>query len=157
MLKYLAPAAVALSLVSVPATAQQVTASSPSSVVSALHSEGYQAQLTKDKDGDPLIKSSSGGAKFVIFFYGCKDGSQCTTIQFYYGFSTPSQFPLARTNEWNRKKRFGRAQVDSSGDPTLEFDLNLDHGGSSLPLFVDNLNIWTVVMGQYRDFIRQTD
>ena len=41
--------------------AQTVHAGDPPSIVAALQSAGYKAELTKDDSGDPLVSSASSG------------------------------------------------------------------------------------------------
>jgi hypothetical protein len=37
--------------------------------------------MTKDESGDPLIRSTSSGSNFAIFFFGCTKNVDCRTIQ----------------------------------------------------------------------------
>lgn len=135
-----------------PANAQLVSAANPESVASALRAQGYQAELTKDSDGDPMIRSGTGGTKFIILFFGCTANSNCATIQFYAGYSDV-QVTHQRVNEWNKTRRFGRAYIDNEGDPVVEMDLDLDDGGMSRALFEDNVEFWTSVVDGYRRFL----
>lgn len=148
-----AAAFAAFAMASVPATAQTVTAGSPQGIVSALQSAGYQAELTKDSSGDPLIRSAASGARFSILFYGCTGGSGCTTVQFYAGFKSSGSVAVGKMNEWNRTKRFSRAYLDNDSDPCIEMDVNLDPGGMSRALFLDNLQVWSNSLGQFRTYI----
>jgi len=134
-----------------PAFAQQVTAKDPQSVARALQAAGYQAELQKDSEGDPMILSASSGSKFGVFFYNCTNNANCATVQFHAGFDTdPSKAPsLERINAWNRSQRFGRAYLDNEGDPAIEMDIDLDDGGMSQALFIDNLEFWVSVLAQF--------
>ena len=138
-----------------PVHAGQVTAKDPSSVVTALQEAGYQAQLEKDKGGDPLIRSASSGSRFSIFFYSCTDNEDCAAVQFYTAYDTaPGKAPsLEKINEWNRDRRFGRAYIDTEGDPVVEMDVDLDDGGISQALFTDNLEYWVAVMTGFESYI----
>ncbi len=134
------------------AQAQMVSAQNPQSVVGALQSAGYKAELTKDGTGDPLIRSSSGGSSFAIFFFGCTKNTDCRTVQFFAGY--PDKKPSFQSmNEWNAKKRFGRAYAADSGSARIEMDVDLDDGGMSRLLFVDNLEFWVLLMGQFEKHI----
>ena len=141
----------AVSLGASPAFAQQVTAQDPQSVASALLAAGYKAEVKKDDTGDPLISSSSSGSKFAIFFYNCSNNANCATVQFHAAFDTPTDKTpsLEQINAWNRTQRFGRAYLDKEGDPAIEMDIDLDDGGISQALFIDNLEFWVSVLAEF--------
>lgn len=132
-----------------PAMAQNVQAQNPNSVVRALQEAGYRAELTTDSTGDPLIRSTSSGSNFSIFFYGCTDNKDCRTIQFYAGYEEPENASLTAFNEWNKTKRFGRAYLGDDGVARLEMDVDIDDGGISPLLFEDNLEFWVLVMSEF--------
>jgi len=134
------------------AHAQMVRAQDPESVGRALQAMGYKAEITKDDSGDPLIKSSSSGTNFAIFFFGCTKNVDCRTIQFFAGYADRKP-TLARINEWNMNKRFGRAYNSSSGAARVEMDVDLDDGGIGPKLFEDNVEYWVLLMGQFEKHI----
>jgi len=134
------------------AHAQMITAQNPQSIVGALQNAGYKATLGKDDSGDPIVRSSSGGSNFAIFFYGCTKNTDCRTIQFFAGY-TDRKPSLSRINEWNTTKRFGRAYLTDSGAARIEMDVDLDDGGISRLLFEDNLEFWVLLMGQFEKHI----
>ena len=134
------------------AQAQMVSGQNPQSVVNALQNAGYKAELTKDATGDPLIRSSSGGTNFAIFFFGCTKNVQCATIQFFAGY-TDKKPTLSLMNDWNSKKRFGRAYIADSGAARIEMDVDLDDGGMSAKLFEDNVEFWVVTMSAFEKHI----
>lgn len=138
-----------------PIAAQTVTAKDPQSVAAALQAEGYAAKMDKTTDGDPAIRSQSSGSNFSVFFYNCEKGEKCATIQFHAGYNTddgkgPS---LQKINAWNQSNRFGRAYLDDEGDPIIEMDVDLDDGGMSRELFVDNFEFWTAIMSKFEQHI----
>ena len=45
------------------------------------------ANLEKDGAGDPLIVGRIDGTKYGVYFFGCSDGKNCSTIQFSAGWS----------------------------------------------------------------------
>jgi hypothetical protein len=151
-MRFLLAALAATFLFSAPAQAQMVRAQDPSSVAKALQAMGYRAEMTKDDSGDPLIKSSSSGSNFAIFFFGCTKNTDCRTVQFFAGYSDKKP-TLARINEWNMNKRFGRAYISSSGSARVEMDVDLDDGGISPKLFEDNVEFWVLLMGQFEKHI----
>ena len=68
------------------ALAQNVRAQDPQTLIDTLLQAGYRAQLDTDETGDPLIRSTSSGSDFLIFFFGCTGNTDCRTIQFYAGY-----------------------------------------------------------------------
>lgn len=152
MFKKLVAVAAAILAFSGTAHAQMVRAQSPQSVVDALQGAGYKAVLTTDGTGDPKIESASSGNKFVIFFYGCTKNRDCTTLQFYAGWTGP-KISLDQINKWNNDKRFSRAIIDKDGDPVIKQDLDLDDGGMSRLLFEDNVEYWVLVMTEFTKYI----
>ncbi len=138
---------------SAPAGAQMVRAQEPESLVKALQAEGYAAKLGTDKTGDPMITSGVSGTTFQIFFYNCTGGAACATVQFHSGYDLTSEVSLERINEWNRGQRFGRAFLDKENDPILQMDVDLDDGGMSRALFIDNVQFWASVLGKFEQHI----
>lgn len=132
-----------------PAMAQAVTSLRPQSLATAIQAAGYRAELTKDSSGDPMIRSSSSGTDFAVFFYNCKDNTGCTTIQFFVAFAARPGATLQSVNHWNATNRFARAYLADNGDARLEMDLNIEPGGIGQPLFVDSLAIWTSLMADF--------
>jgi len=151
-MRFLLSALAATFLFAGTANAQMVRAQDPGSVARTLQGMGYKAEMTKDDSGDPLIKSSSGGSNFAIFFFGCTKNADCRTVQFFAGY-TDRKPTLARINEWNMNKRFGRAYISSSGAARVEMDVDLDDGGISPKLFEDNVEFWVLLMGQFEKHI----
>jgi hypothetical protein len=151
-IKTLALAALAASW-AVPAAAQMVRAQDPDSLVRAMQKAGYAAKLGADKVGDPMITSGASGTTFQIFFYNCTAHKACATVQFHSGYDLTKPVSLARINEWNSGQRFGRAYLDKEDDPILEMDVDLDDGGLSSALFIDNLEFWTSVLATFEKHI----
>lgn len=135
------------------ARAQMVSAANVASMIDALQRKGYRAELAKDESGDPMINSASSGTNFIILFYGCKKNENCTTVQFFAGFTNFANASLESLNKWNAENRFGRAYVSDRGAARLEMDLDLDHGGMSAALFDDNLELWTSVLANFEKHI----
>ncbi|HET9640354.1 MAG TPA: YbjN domain-containing protein [Allosphingosinicella sp.] len=136
-----------------PVQAQLVRAQDPSTLVRALQKEGMAAKVGVDKVGDPMITSGVGGTTFQIFFYNCTDHKACATVQFHSGYDLKSPIGLDKINEWNRTKRFGRAFLDAENDPILEMDVDLDDGGLSQALFIDNIQFWSSILGEFEKHI----
>ncbi|HEU0134455.1 MAG TPA: YbjN domain-containing protein [Allosphingosinicella sp.] len=152
-MKYKWLAMAAASLWSLPVQAQMVRAQDPGTIVRALQKEGFAAKLGTDKGGDPMITSGVSGTTFQIVFYNCTGNKACATVQFHVGYDLKTSVGLEKINEWNRTKRFARAYLDKEDDPILEMDLDLDDGGLSHALFVDNLQFWASLLGDFEKFI----
>jgi hypothetical protein len=136
-----------------PAQAQMVRAQDPATLVSALQKGGYAAKLGIDKVGDPMITSGVNGTTFQIFFYNCTANKNCATVSFHSGYDLKTSPGLERMNEWNRGQRFGRAYLDKEDDPILEMDVDLDDGGLSPALFIDNIEFWASILGNFEKHI----
>ncbi len=54
--------------------------------------------------------------------------NQCESLQLYAGFSTRINVTPKQINEWNRKRRFTRAYLNPSQQPSIETDLSLKGG-----------------------------
>jgi hypothetical protein len=145
-----------LALVSAASSAgaqQLVRAQDPQSIVRAMQANGYSAQLTVDQTGDPMIRSAAGGTNFQVLFYNCTNHRECATVQFHVGYDLKTSPSLESINEWNRTQRFGSAHLDKENDPILEMDVDLDDGGLSPLLFIDNVEFWTSALGRFEKHI----
>lgn len=49
--------------------------------------------------------------------------------------------------------RFARAYLDKENDPILEMDVDLDDGGLSPRLFIDNVEFWTASLAKFERHI----
>jgi hypothetical protein len=125
---------------------QLITASDPDVILNFARGFGG-ARLSEDDTGDPMIDGRIEGTRYVILFYGCENGADCSEIQFSAGWSGYS-VSVETLNAWNRDYRFGKAYLDKEGDPLLQMDVNLEHGISS-----DNLDStfewWAAVLNDF--------
>ena len=133
-----------------PAAAQTVNASDPASMTQVLQGFGYRAELGKDNGGDPKISSSSGGANFSIFFYGCTDGKNCDAISFSAAFDLDPGSNVAVMNDWNQKKRYTKAYLDDEQDPVIDMDIFLGSGGVSVDNFRFWVDTWERAIGDFK-------
>ena len=134
------------------ASAQSVSASDPNSVVTALQNQGYEASLSEDAYGDPIIYSGTGGVEFQIQFYGCEGGRNCQDIMFHAGFSLNENFTLSSANDWNTKKLVGKVHVDDVQDPIiLHFVAGVD--GMSSSSFARLMKRWNTALSEFTDHI----
>jgi hypothetical protein len=147
---------IAMAMLTGAAQAGQVVATDPATIVKALQGAGYKADLTKDGSEDPLIKSSSSDLAFELYFYGCTDNTDCKTVQFSatYDDGKPT---LSRVNEWNANKRWGQGFQTDDGSARVQMDLDLEKGGMTTALFVDNLEYWVATMASFEKFMADKD
>lgn len=120
-------------------------------IASWLQSEGYKAQIQTAQDGTKNVYSSSDGQNFHIYQYDCKNG-RCGSLQFSVGFNTKGAFTGDKMNDWNRDNRWARAYVDKVNDPWLEYDVDLEPGGT-YELLNDEFGIWRDSLNHFRKFI----
>jgi len=130
-----------------------ICASEPATIVAAMQEEGYRAKLEKDKRGDPIIRSEVSGYEFEVYFYGCVEGKNCTTIQFYTGFSAEDDNTPAYANKWNTEKRFIKAYTNEEKELLLEYDISTV-GGVNKRNFADTLDWWATMLGEFSQFVK---
>ena len=133
--------------------ADTLNASNPWTVLVNMQGFGLVATLESDSSGDPKIESRVSDTKFSVYFYGCQDKKDCTSIQFSAGYDLGEGISAERVNEWNLKKRYAKAHIDDEGDPYLEMDLNLDYEGVGVENFEDSLDVWRLLVEDFEDFI----
>lgn len=131
-------------------SAEVIEASNPNEILNVAKGFG-SGTLTKDSEGDPKISGRIDGIAYAILFYGCKNHTKCQEIQFRAGWSGKS-IDLAKINEWNRTKRFGKAYLDSDNDPNVEMSVNMTKGVTRANL-EDNFSSWSSAMSSFRDYI----
>lgn len=107
------------------------------------------AKLGTDDYGDPQITGRMDGIAYRVDFYGCEDGKDCTDLLFVAGWRTDA-LTIDDVNRWNAEKRFGKAYIDSDGEPVMEMAVNLDFGLSRKNM-EDNFAWWQHVIKSFRD------
>jgi hypothetical protein len=138
-----APALLALSTVpaAAQAPAEMVSAAQPAGLLMALMNAGYDAKLTRDTTGDPLINVTTAGYPISLIFFGCSEQTHdgCDSLQLATG--------LDRTRPWNPKaalrimseQRFIAVQLDEEGDPFFTWDIVTGRSGIPAPVFLDSM------------------
>lgn len=129
-----------------------IDASNPQQVLEIAKGFG-SAELGTDDVGDPNIVGRIDGTKYGVYFYGCKNGRDCTALQFSAGWSGVAT-NLTEINAWNRDNRFAKAFLDNDGDPRLEMDINADHGITRDNL-EDSFEWWQVCLQQFNAQVLQ--
>lgn len=108
------------------------------------------AELTEDSSGDPMIRGRMQGLKYVVFFYGCKDGANCRSIQFSAGYT--DDFAVERANEWNLKYRWIRAYAKEGSN----FKMDVDFAGGITKANVEaQFATWESFVGDIKDFVAE--
>lgn len=131
-----------------------VDASDPQKLVSIIRDLGYRAELETDEVGDPLIRSSVGGTRFAIVFYGCdaEHHDDCSLLLYKVGYDLADGIELEAINRWNATQLIGRAYRDDVGDPWLELAWNLS-GGVSASNFESTFEWWEVSVAKFETHI----
>ncbi len=120
-------------------------------IAKIMTAKGLPAEVTTDKDGDPLIRTFKNETKYGVYFYGCNAKSRCNSIQFSAGFSVKG-FGLDQVQQWNRTKRFGRVYLDDEKEPWIEMDMDLEHG-ATVDAVSNNFDRWDGVVTEFKKFI----
>lgn len=126
-------------------------------IAEILQSEGYQAKLVGEGE-DRYIKTGRAGYNFLILPFDCDaEGENCKSVQFYIAFATEDAPTLEAMNTYASENRFGRIYLDADRDPVIEMDVDLEAGGMSKELFMDNLAYWEAIMVAFADFAFEHD
>ena len=129
-----------------------VSAENPAELVAIIQDLGFQAKLEEDNVGDPVIRSSSNGVDFRIYFYECKNNKRCKSLHFSVGYDLASGSSLDAVQQWNADKRFASAYLDDESDPFLQMDINTE-GGITQQNFENSFGLWQSLKGEFEQFI----
>ena len=131
-----------------------VDGTNPSLILEVAKKHG-SAELTTDKDGDPMINGRISGIGYSAIFYLCEDGAGCKDVMLWAGWEG-YDVALADVNRWNRDMRFGTAYIDDDGDPCLHMSVNLNHGVTQNNLD-DTFDWWASMLNTYvEDVLRES-
>ena len=139
--------------IAAPATAEQILASNPKSVVNFFLSQNVPAQLTTDSVGDPLVEFRVDGDTGQVFFYDCTNNANCLALQFYSGYKLDAPVSLETINSWNTDRRFVRAYRTDDGAARIEMDIATSQSGISAADFGDLYSLWTESVGLFEERI----
>lgn len=149
----------ALALVASQASAQANTGNStpldgsnPDKLAAVIRGLGYNATVSTDGDGYPMIEGNYRGSNYFIYFYGCDQSQGCNSVQFVSGYNLENGMTFQEVNEWHLAKRFGRVELDDEMDPWITMPVNLDYG-VSVANFEDTFDYWTIVLDEFEDYI----
>lgn len=143
-------------LLAAPLAAKNITAD-VSQIAELLHEEGYRATI-EGEGGDHHIMTGMAGYNFLILPFDCEeDGTDCKSVQFYTAFTPETKPTLEEMNSYAAENRFGRIYLDKDRDPVIEMDVDLEAGGMSKELFMDNLSYWEAIMVGFAEFAYSKD
>ena len=131
----------------------EITATNAQVVMKAMQDFGLVATLDKDSQGDPKISSRVSDTKFSVYFYGCENNDNCSSVLIKAGYDLNNGISALKINEWNREKRFVKAYIDDEGDPFIEMDVNLAYDGVGNKNFEDTLDWWRLLVEDFEEFI----
>lgn len=122
-------------------------------IAAVLKSSGRTAEV-KNAGGERYVLSEASGHKYAILALGCDDdGASCQSVQFFAAFEAENRPTLESMNNYARNLRWGRIYLDNEGEAILEFDLDLENGGMSRALFLDNVAKWEAMVGGYAKYV----
>lgn len=124
---------------------------SPPEVGKVLSGAGYPADVTTDRVGDPMIRSSTGKLVFIVYFYQCGAQLRCASLQFTASFGHKVVSPLTIA-AWNRAHRFGRAFQDLRGVAWVSMDVETSRGVTTEALLAD-IHRWISVINEFESFV----
>ncbi|AZV76600.1 YbjN domain-containing protein [Parasedimentitalea marina] len=135
------------------ASAENLVASDPDTLLEFFVEEGGDVERTVDNAGDPKLKVEYYGSDFVLYFYDCTDNTDCKSIQFFSGYKTEGGVRKSKVNSWNADNRFARAYISESGSARIEHDLYLGNVGIDADDFAALVAKWTKAEAEFEEFI----
>lgn len=120
-------------------------------VAQALQAKGLQAQIETDSQGDPMISSALDGTPFRVLFYTCNAG-RCAAISFATAFPRAGNVGLQKINDWSRNNRFGRAYLGGENYPYVEYDVDLERGGTTEAIG-NAIDVWAWVIPNFKKHV----
>ncbi len=131
------------------ARAQQIVATDVLSIANFFLNAGTKPKIDIDDYGDPRINVRYQGAEFAIYYYGCNNGQNCSSVQFYSGYKTEGSVSYAQINKWNADKRFVKAYLSDSGNARIEQDIYLGDYGMDAGDFGNIVDNWVRSMARF--------
>jgi hypothetical protein len=151
-MKTLVAITAAVALAGQAAHANEIFASQPKTVVTAIQELGYRAAVVSETDGK-RIDSAVGGLNYSIRFYGCDDaGAGCQFLEFTTSFTVEPAVAPEAIAQWNRDNLFGTAFVDDTGLPNVSYTVTTV-GGLTAENFADVLARWEVTLDSFANAI----
>lgn len=134
-----------------PARGQQLVFGTDIETIAEI-ARGYgRVEIEKDDRGDPMLTGRIDGMRYGVWFYGCVENENCTSLQFF-SFWSDTGATVVHMNDWNDTKRWGKAYLDDEANAVLALDVNL-FAGVPHDNLDDTFEWWTVLMKDFRDFL----
>lgn len=111
-------------------TTQNISAKNPAEMSIALMNADYDAELTSDNAGDPMIRTTLAGYRTRIVFYGCNEetNDECDSIQLVTGFDRKEPWTADQALAISQRFRYAAVRLDEEGDPFVSWDIYLGEG-----------------------------
>jgi hypothetical protein len=132
-----------------------IDATDPDALLAFLENLGYDAELGVDDYGDPKIDGTVSESEFTLFFYGCSNNKDCTSLQFSHAWDLVDDVTLEKVNEWNVDQLWGQAYVLDEGDVALSFAFNVE-GGVTEDNLESTIDLWDRTLVAFEEFIGWT-
>jgi hypothetical protein len=88
------------------------------------------------------------GLKYAVYFYGCKEAMNCSSIQFFAGYTDP--FTIEKANEWNKTYRWVRAYEGEGSN----FKMDVDFAGGITRDHLEEVFVtWETLASKIKDFV----
>ena len=130
-----------------------ICAADPQTVVTALQQGGFRAELLSDSAG-PYISSSAEGYKFFVLFNDCKEGKDCTSLQFNILFAASDLHTPQYANAFNVRYRYIQVGALPNKELRFAYDLNTK-GGITKANFYSLLGTWSGALRSFATFSRE--
>ena len=118
--------------------------------------EAGDAEVSRDRYRDPVIRANSDGVDYEITFYGCWLGRNCATILFRASLLNPEwggDHPeIEIVDDWNSSKLFGRAILTESGHAILEHPVAMGRGLSRQTMRA-TFSAWTKALDEFAEHV----
>jgi len=129
-----------------------ITAEDVDAIADALWFYDADPKITKDDNGNPMIRVDDSKTAFSVYFHDCTDGKDCGYIEFVAGWDLKNGIQQSTVEKWNETKLWGVAYRDKQNDPWLSMTVNL-RDGVTADNFDDTVGWWDDTMSDYADFI----
>jgi len=124
-------------------------ASDPLAIQAAMLAEGFQARLTTNSNGDPMITGRVSKTDYWVYFQDCTDGANCKAVQFHSGYMLNRPIDAAELNDFNSRYRFMRSFLNDEGYPRMQMDLLMRDEGMGPKLFATYVDLWRQLIGHW--------
>lgn len=122
-------------------------------IAAVMKAAGHTVEV-KTANDEKYLSAEAAGYKYALFSFGCNDkDKECKSVQFFIAFNPDKSPTLEAMNTYAKDNRWGRIYLDKDGDPAMEFDVDLEQGGMSEELFLDNVAYWEAIVEAFSKFV----